>query len=121
MGQKSQLRALYLSDWVVKKAGLHIKVLEEILASCYSLQVLEMPGSQITPRIAASICQNGKTLQILDLDDSCGDQSDFMQIIKCCQELKEVHLADFIDNSYYALSDDCLKFLTKMFAQVLKY
>ena len=108
LGQKSQLRALYLTDWVFKKAGMHIKVLEEILASCYSLQVLEMPESQITPRIAASICQNGKTLQILNLNESSGDQSAFMQIIKCCQELKEITLADMMDLSY-----DCLEFLAK--------
>ena len=113
LGQMSQLRALYLKDWVFKRAGMHIKVLEEILASCYSLQVLEMPESQITPRIAASICQNGNTLQILDLNDSTGDQSTFTQIIKSCQELKEVNLADVIENNYYDLSDDCLEFIAK--------
>jgi hypothetical protein len=114
LGQKSQLRALHLSDWVFKRAGMHINVLEEILASCHSLQVLEMPESQITPRIAASICQNGKTLQTLDLNDSSGDQSAFMQIIKCCQELKEVNLADVMNNNCEDdLSDDFLEFLAK--------
>ena len=62
--QKSQLRIL---DWSesLENSG-YLKV---ILASCYSLQVLEMPESMITPEIATSICQNGKTLQKLDLDD----------------------------------------------------
>ena len=43
--------------------------------------------------MAASICQNGKSLKILNIYDSIGDQSSYSQIIKSCQELKEVDLA----------------------------
>ena len=101
--QKSQLRILHLPEMVETK-----EVLNVILASCYLLQVLEMPDSTITPEIATSICQNGKTLQKLNLDQSFGDESAIMQIIKCCQELKEITLADMMDLSY-----DCLEFLAK--------
>ena len=99
--QKSQLRILDLS---VMEESKNTNLWEEnteflnvILASCYSLQVLKMPDSTITPEIATSIGQNGKTLQKLDLDQSYGDQSSLMQIIKSCQELKEITLADMMD------------------------
>ena len=106
--KKSQLRILDLSGLAENS-----EVLKVILASCYSLQVLEMPESMITPEIATSICQNGKTLQKLDLDDSIGDQSALMQIIECCQELKEVTLADMINDRLEDISFDCLEFLAK--------
>ena len=106
--QKSQLRIL---DWSESlENGGFLKV---ILASCYSLQALEIHNNMITPEIATSICQNGKTLQKLDLDDSIVDQSALMQIIECCQELKEVTLADMINDRLEDISFDCLEFLAK--------
>ena len=106
--QKSQLRILDLSELVENS-----EVLKVMLASCYSLQALEIHDNMITPEIATSICQNGKTLQKLDLDDSIVDQAALMQIIRCCQELKEVNLADVINNREDDLSDDCLEFIAK--------
>ena len=107
--QKSQLRILDLSELVENR-----EVLKVMLASCYSLQALEIHDNMITPEIATSICQNGKTLQKLDLDDSIVDQAALMQIIRCCQELKEVNLADVMNNNCEDdLSDDCLEFLAK--------
>ena len=51
--------------------------------------------------MAVSICENGKTLEKLNLNSSdveilwvtCYPFSYFQEIIKCCQELKEVDLA----------------------------
>ena len=61
--QNSQLRELDLSGVEDVEAS------EEILASCYFLEKLKMLWT-LTPKMAVSICQNCKTLQILDLQ-SC--------------------------------------------------
>ena len=84
------------------------QVLEEILASCDSLEKLAMQLMTITPKMAASICQNAKTLKKLDIYWCIGKQS-IMQIMKCCQELKEVNLAYI--NGREGLSQDCLEFI----------
>ena len=64
-----------------------------------------MEGVFLTPEMAVGICKNGKTLQTLNLnssylDDLSDDNLDgtrsycyLQEIIKCCQELKEVDLA----------------------------
>ena len=69
-------------------------VLEDLLGSCCSLQHLEMEDVLLTTTMAESICKNGKTLQILNLNSSYLRScfSSYLQIIKCCQELKEVNL-----------------------------
>jgi hypothetical protein len=109
--QKSQLRDLDLS-------GLeeNIEVPEEILASCSSLEKLVI-GNELTPEMAASICLNGKTLQLLDLSGAIGDHSSYLQIIKCCQELKEVDLKDCESFQYSCLSDNELEFVAKNIAK----
>ena len=68
-------------------------VLEELLFSCCSLQHLVMEGVLLTPKMAKSICKNGKTLQILNLNFSDLDEPILKEIIPSCQELKEVDLA----------------------------
>ena len=68
-------------------------VLEELLFSCCSLQHLVMEGVLLTPKMAKSICKNGKTLQILNLSFSDLDEPILKEIILSCQELKEVDLA----------------------------
>ena len=107
--QRSQLRILDLTELVENG-----EVLKVILASCYSLQVLEMQDSSITRKIATSICQSGKSLQKLNLE-ACliGDEFAVTQIIKCCQELKEVNLAAIFTDQLEELSYDCLEFLVK--------
>jgi hypothetical protein len=95
MHHKSQLRDVYLSICNLYIYDQNIAVLEEILASCCSLEKLEIMGLAITPKMASSICQNGKTLQTLDLYHSFGDESSYLKIIKCCQELKKVDLSSF--------------------------
>ena len=82
LDKESQLRNLNLDDCT------NIEVLEELLASCYSLEKLEMQYATISLQMAASIQQNGKTLQILNLYYSFG----YFHIIRDCQELKEVYL-----------------------------
>ena len=65
----------------------------------------------ISPKLVASICKNGKTLQVLNLNHSFIFESNeesgyrhtvdvlynvakskFQEIIKCCQQLKEIDL-----------------------------
>ena len=72
---KFQLRVLDLSQSGMALYGYgpctkNIEVLEELLFSCRSLQHLEMEGLILTPKMAASICKNGKTLQKLNLNYS---------------------------------------------------
>ena len=62
---KSQLRVLALSQSASK-----IDDLEKLLLSCCSLQHLKMEGLHLTPKMAESICKNGKTLQVLNLNHS---------------------------------------------------
>ena len=79
----------------------NIGVLEELLFSCCSLQHLKIEGLLVTPKMAASICKNGKTLQGLNLNhsyvieqynalDYTVPNGHLQAIIKCCQELKEL-------------------------------
>ena len=127
---KSQLRVLYLSqseweaqEWPAKVYyDENVEVLEDLLFSCCSLQHLEMEGLCITPKMALSICKNGKTLQVLNLNHSYvatfvrldntlhNTTSDFQAIIKCCQELKELDL-NYINE--WGIKDDDLEFLAK--------
>ena len=96
----------------------NIGVLEELLFSCCSLQQLKMEGLLITPKMAASICKNGKTLQGLNLNhsyvieqynelDYTVPNGHLQAIIKSCQELKEL---TFINEHKQLLN---LKFLAK--------
>ena len=72
---KYKLKALDLSQsawarkWPDKQAYCkeNIYVIEELLSSCCSLQHLNIEGLLLTPKMAASICKNGKTLQVLNL------------------------------------------------------
>ena len=133
---KSQLTALDLSQssWTRKWPGMqaycqeNIDVIEELLSLCCSLQQLKMEGLMLTSKMAASICKNGKTLQVLNL--SCRSDllfytdtilnyteytevrnGNFQAIIKHCQELKEVDMANVNDNPQ--LTEDDLEFLVK--------
>ena len=129
---KSRLRFLYLSqsewgyparEWPAKVYyEENSEVLEELLFSCCSLQHLEMEGLCITPKMALSICKNGKTLQVLNLNHSLvgtfdrldytlhNTTSDFQAIIKCCQELKELDL-NYINEGIE--NDEALEFLAE--------
>ena len=116
---KSQLRELYLEgcyNEVKDDNGLcrsvkNVEVLEELLATCYSLEKLEIQNWKITPKVAASVCQNNKTLQRLNLtwcESGCdADGSVYLKMIKCCQELKEINLP----SSFYG--DNGLDILAK--------
>ena len=116
-------------------------VLEDLLFSCSSLQHLEMKDVLLTTGMAESICKNGKTLQILNLissdlfcedysnledssledsslEDSSSEDSSFedynylQEIFKCCQELKEVGLAN-VNYGNGITEDDDLEFFFK--------
>ena len=133
---KSQLKALDLSQpaWTGTLSGRQaycketIDVIETLLSLCCSLQELNMEGLLLTPKMAASICKNGKTLQVLNLNfrsdflyepswyepvlnntDYTVLNGNFQAIIKCCQELKEVDLA--YGNDSPQLTEDDLEFL----------
>jgi hypothetical protein len=116
---KSQLKALELSQSVSK-----IDVLEKILLSCCSLQHLKMEGLHLTTKMADSICKNGKTLQVLNLNhshvignhyspgkfDHTVPRGNFQAIIKSCQELKELA---FINSNAKCLPVDDLEFFAR--------
>ena len=104
--------------------------IEELLSSCCSLQNLKMEGLRITSKMAVSICMNGTTLQVLNLNHSFVDDipsgrlnhyvpnGDFRSIIKSCQELKELDLnytktIDTDDDEIEGLSDYDLQVLAK--------
>ena len=101
--QKSQLKELEF--YCVENN----EVLEEILSSCYSLEQLDMLGIKITPKMTPGICQNAKTLQRLNLFCSFVDELRYLQIIKCCQKLKEVYL----EEGPLVCSNATLEFLAK--------
>ena len=96
----SQLRVFTFSQPAAWTDNKTIDVLEKLLFSCCSLQHLAMEVVLLTPKMAISICKNGKTLQILKLNNS--DlyaiqklrNNSLREIIKCCQELKEVDLSN---------------------------
>ena len=111
---KSQLIVLNLSGNLNGKwpsGAENFDVIEELLSSCCSLQHLAMEGLLLTSKMAASICKNGKTLQILNLNNSFANGSGcLIEIIGCCQELKEVDLA-YIGNHHLPIfSEDNLAF-----------
>ena len=71
--------------------------IEEILASCYSLQKLALDEIQLTQKMINSICtQNGQTLESLSLC-SCEHLSltFVQQIIENCIKLKEISIGNF--------------------------
>ena len=109
---KSQLQILDLSQsgkmWPTMADN--VDVLEELLFSCWSLQHLAMEGLLLTPKMVVSVCKNGKMLQKLNLNFGFANDSGYLQeIIKCCQELKEVDLIQLLD----FVSDEDLYFLAK--------
>ena len=134
----SQLRVLDLSQsaWGLPVRRRPAKVyheenmlkIEDLLFSCCSLQNLKMEGLLITSKMAVSICKNGTTLQVLNLNHSFVDDTfkrldydvpngDFRSIIKCCQELKELDL-NYVNASNYGnenegLSDEDLEYLAE--------
>ena len=134
----SQLRVLDLSQsaWGFPVRGRPAQVyyeenmfkIEDLLSSCCFLQNLKMEGLLITSKMAVSICKNGTTLQVLNLNHSFVDDTfkrldydvpngDFRSIIKCCQELKELDLnyvnATNYGNENEGLSDEDLEYLAE--------
>ena len=112
---KSPLSVLNLSDC---DCDASIRGLEELLLSCCSLQHLVIEGVYLTATMAVGICKNGKTLQTLNLKGSyfqgltCDRGNDFLlEILKCCQDLKEVDLS-YIDDGK-RLTEENLAFLAK--------
>ena len=129
---KSQLRFLDLSARTTrildgygsikkKHSKETMDVFEELLFSCCSLQHLNIEGLLLTPKMAAGICKNGKTLQVLNLnhayyyyynrlDNTVLQYGDLGAIIKCCQELKDL---DFVNGNDVWLDNEDKKILAK--------
>ena len=120
---KSQLQVLNLSQPVTWTGEETIAALEDLLFSCCSLQELVIKDVILTPKMAVGICENGKTLETLNLNSSdveilwveCYPFSYFQEIIKSCQELKQVDLA-FV-NAKQGLTYEDLEFLAKNIPQ----
>ena len=122
---RSELRVLDISQsatiekWHTRRANCkeNTDFLDELVFSCYSLQHLAMENLWLTPKMADSIRKNGKTLQVLNLNGSfANDASYLLEIIKSCQELKEVGLAYFehVDINFSEMfSHEDLAFLAK--------
>ena len=97
--QNSQLRNLDIYFDTYPEEFESNEVLEELLESCRSLHQLVMEG-KLTNGMVGSICKNSATLQILNLSqiwmddesDFSAQSSFFLQIISCCQQLKELKL-----------------------------
>ena len=108
---KSQLRCLNLSQLNGAWSDQEDPVVEELIFSNSSLKHLVMEGVYLTPKMAVSICKTGKTLQILNLNSSDFDyisSRGLQNIIKCCQELREVDL-----NVNNGLNNEDLEFLAR--------
>ena len=89
-------------------------VFDKLLSSCCFLQHLVMERVFLTPKMAKSICKNGKTLQTLNLNFSDLDSDSniyWQKIIQRCPGLKEVNLA--YTNYGEGITDEDLKFLAK--------
>ena len=84
--QNSRLRKLDITNCRASPYD----AIEELLASCHSLQILSLKGSQLTPRIVTSICQNSKTLQVLKLYYSCFEGEWYQEVIKTCLEISKL-------------------------------
>ena len=111
---KSQLRCLNLSQLNGVWSDQEDTVVEKLISSSSSLKHLVMEGVYLTPKMAVCICKNGKTLQILNLNSSDLDllssypYRSFQEIIKCCQELREVDL-----NVIDGLNNEDIEFLAR--------
>ena len=83
--------------------------IEEILASCKSLQKLNMDRLCLTPSMIESICaQNSQTLKVLSLRRCVGLDLQFIkQILENCAMLKEIEMSTF----YWSLTENELTYL----------
>ena len=127
---KSQLRTLDLSQsartartLLGQKYGKEtIDNLEKLLFSCCSLQHLNLEGLLLTPKMAVSICKNGKTLQVLNLNHvytfldydrlnykGVLKNDNLEAIINCRRELD----LDFVDGNDVWLDNEDRKILAK--------
>ena len=77
--QKSKLRDLDLSNCKTTTY-----VLEELFASCHSLQNLTLKGLQLNAKMVDSICQNSPTLEMLNLHNSEFEVVGHKQLRKIC-------------------------------------
>ena len=84
--QKSQLIKLNMSN--CKEKEISYGVVEDLLASCQSLERLSLKGLPLTSKRVALICKNSQTLQVLILDSSNHEEYWYQEIIKTCQVVK---------------------------------
>ena len=98
----SQLKYLDLDDCDYN----NVKVIEELLASCYSLEKLSLSELTLTSKIVKSMCyQNGQTLQIINLCNCDGLNLESMKhIVDNCRELREIDFsANYGKNTYESM------------------
>ena len=86
--QNSKLRKLDITNCRASPYD----AIEELLASCHSLQILSLKGLPLTPRMVISICQNSQTMQVLNLYYSYFEEEWYKEIMKTCQEMRQLIL-----------------------------
>ena len=99
----------------------NIDVLEKLLFLSRSLQDLKIEGFFLTPKMACNICDNGQTLQVLNINHSHiidhpyspagGPLGNLQIMIKFCQELKELSFITKKKDNW--LREDDLDFLAR--------
>ena len=79
------------------------------MESRHSLEKLSLSECTLHLNVVESICQNGKTLRVLDLSDSYGVHPKYIHdILKNCSELREVN---FGFSYHWELKEDAVDFI----------
>ena len=98
-----------------------VKVFEDLLASCYTLEKLSLEDITLTSKIVEKMCcQNGKTLQILNLCNCDGLNLESMKhIADNCTELREVNFSS-IPTRASRIPKDALDYLANNLTPKIK-
>ena len=122
LSNKSQLKYLDLDNCQASRQSstgsyFGYELFEKLLASCYSLEALSLAQKPLTSEIVKNLCyQNGKTLQILNLNNSDNYRSEdpIKLIVRNCTELREV------DFSFIEIPEDVLDYLANNLTPKIK-
>ena len=99
-----------------------VKVFEDLLASCYTLEKLSLAEITLTSKIVENMCyQNGKTLQILNLCNCDWLNLESMKhIANNCTELREVDFSFRPNGSCARIPQDAWDYLANNLTPKIK-